>query len=166
MEYFPPKAHIKIKIQIFDFELWHCLPSSLPPAGPAGAERQFDLCYIGTMGSNSFTRHRNCLYLQNWIKKSLLFLKHIYHIHTKVSIFPLRAQPQPTGESCRVPPTLVLSSSPSPEQSCIWPLQPGKVPPSPSRAHLPQAGPVPLTWAQLPHCAGWNSKTGSSGSRR
>lgn len=43
--------------------------------------------------SNYFTRHCNCLYLQNWIKKSLLFLKHIYHIHTKVSIFLLRVEP-------------------------------------------------------------------------
>lgn len=95
--------------------------------------------------SCSFTRHCNCLYLQNWIKKSLLFLKHIYHIRTKVSIFLLRAQPQPTRESSRVPPTLVLSSSPSPEQSCIWPVLHGKVPP------VPQQGTPAPGWPPAPH---------------
>lgn len=74
---------------------------------------------------------------------------HLSHTQRKVSTFPLGARPQPTRESSRVPPTLLLSSSPSPEQSCSWPLQPGN-PPSPAGHTWPCAphlGPVPLTWA-------------------
>lgn len=126
------------------------IPCPPPPSSRSQSDQQElqgSLIFV-TLGlgdpSSSFTRHRNCLYLQNWIKKSVLFLKHIYHTHTKVSTFPLGAQPQPTRESSRVPPTLALSSSPSPEQCCSWPRS------LPGSPRAQQGTPAPR-WPRAPH---------------
>lgn len=93
--YFPLQVHKKsdIKIQTLVF-----LPLPLQTVrSGSDHQKQKSILIFVTLGlrnlSNYFTRHCNCLYLQNWIKKSLLFLKHIYHIHTKVSIFLLWAEP-------------------------------------------------------------------------